>query len=158
MGSGDATTPLTPPLHYIYCCDSFNSQETKGLQSIPYANASDAARAATIAGSKASQFSLERFGSVVEGDGGVFWTFRRVEPPLHVTTSDTLSTARHVRLTLHTAALGLAPRSDGYTFAEIAQPDSAAISPVVVSTSAIIVDVHLPDLPHNTTFVLHLKV
>ena len=126
-----------------------------GWQPTPYANASDAG-AAAVAVNEAPRFSLERFGSVAEGD--VFWTLRRAAaaakhgiPPIGAAGSTP------VRLTLHTTALGLAPSAEGYVFTEIAQSDSAAIPPVVVSAAAT-VDVHLADLRVNTTFVLHLKV
>lgn len=143
-----------------------------GWQAIPDANASDAA-----AGNAHPRTSLmlERFGSVAEGD--LFWTLRRAEPLLQPAASAAATAAslvspgahpmgpgpeppsplRPVRLTLHTAQLGIEPRARGYLVTEIAHPGSAAIAPVVV-TAAATADVHLPDLPHNTTFVLHLKV
>ena len=115
-----------------------------GWEPLTYANASD------TRGPEAGGFSIERFGSVAHGS--VFWTLRRAEP-LHVVAPG----ARPVRLTLHTAALGLAPRAEGYAIVEIAQPGSAVIAPVVVAPTAATADVQLPDLPHNATFVLQLK-
>ena len=63
---------------------------------------------------------------------------------------------RPVRLTLHTADLGLVPRAEGYAVAEIAQFKPVVITPLVVSAAAT-ADVHLSDIPHNTTLVLQLK-
>ena len=116
-----------------------------GWQPLTLANASDAGATANTK----VRFSIERFGSAV--DGVVYWTLRRVEPLQAV-----VANPRPVRLTLHTAGLGLAPRAEGYAVAEIAQSQPVTIAPVVVST-ATMADVHLSDLPHNTTFVLQLK-
>jgi hypothetical protein len=116
-----------------------------GWQPLPYANASNAG---ATANSEAS-FSIERWGSAA--DGVVYWTLRRVEPLQTVVTK-----RRPVRLTLHTADLGLVPRAEGYEVAEIAQLKPVVITPVVVSAAVATADVHLSDLPHNTTFVLQL--
>ena len=58
-----------------------------------------------------------------------------------------------MRLTLHTANLGLVPREKGYPIAEIAH-GFITVAPVVITGS--VVDILLQDLPHNTTFVLQL--
>ena len=103
------------------------------------------------AGGGAARFSVERFGRVADGSG-IFWTLRRAGPLSVVAPSG----PRPVRLTLHAAALGLAPRVEGYAVAEIAQPHSAAMKPVVVAKGATTVDVHVANLPHNTTLVIEL--
>ena len=115
-----------------------------GWEPLTLANASDMT-------TTAARFSVERFGRVADGSG-VFWTLRRAEPLSVVAPSG----PRPVRLTLHAAALGLAPRVEGYAVAEIAQPHSAAMKPVVVAKGATTVDVHVANLPHNTTLVIEL--
>ena len=113
-----------------------------GWQPLQFANASNAAESV-------HRFNIERWGSAA--DGVVYWTLRRVEPLRMIVTN-----LRPVRLTLHTADLGLVPRAEGYVVAEIAQVKPVVITPLVVSAAAT-ADVHLSDIPHNTTLVLQLK-
>ena len=139
-----------------------------GWQPLTFATASDsrsnpgnletttaATTSVAVEGNNASaRFSVERFGSAA--DGVVYWTLRRAEPPPLQPKAGRVAGPRPVRFRLHAASLGLAPRVTGYAMSEIAHR-TIAIPPVVVTTAvSAAVDVELPDLPHNTTFVLQL--
>ena len=126
------------------------------------ANASGGRPVSLDGGVDAARFSIERFGSVAQGS--IFWTLRRIEP-LHATATVAVEQLepplpRPVTLSPHTQSLGLAPRAEGYAVAEIAQRGSrrVVIAPVVVRAGAVMADVHIGSLPHNTTLVLQLKV